>query len=209
MKNISILFLLLSFVACTKNKPQLITSNTVSIETVDTEKTDSYLSKITYIKKFAKANKKNETIAFMIDYSLHSGKNRFFVVDLEKEEIIKRALVCHGSCKKEAKNNEKAKNFSNVSESFCTSLGMAIMGERAYSQWGKNYKYWIDGLETSNSNMRKRVVVLHAWEHVPDEEIYPRPLVMSWGCPTVSIAFLDDLDRILKKNKDVLLYSFD
>ncbi len=208
MKNLTILVLLLSFVSCTQNKSQLITSNATSIATVKTEKTDRYLSKITYIKKFAKVNKKNETIAFMIDYSLHSGKNRFFVIDLEKEKIIKRALVCHGSCKKEAKNNEKAKNFSNVSESFCTSLGMAVIGERAYSQWGKNYKYWIDGLETSNSNMRKRVVVLHAWEHVPDEEIYPKPLVMSWGCPTVSTAFLDDLDHILKKNKDVLLYSF-
>ena len=56
--------------------------------------------------------------------------------------------------------------------------------------------------------MRKRIVVLHAWEYVSDEEIYPNPIVMSWGCPTVSIKFLDELDGILKKNKKVLLYSF-
>jgi hypothetical protein len=86
---------------------------------------------------------------------------------------------------------------------------MAVIGERAYSSWGKNYKYWLDGLEAANTNMRKRVVVLHAWEHVPDKEIYPKSLALSWGCPTVSIQFLDELDKILKENDKILLYSFD
>lgn len=188
----------------------LVSSKNLSSSVIEAhaEESKNYNTHIEEIKKFAKNNKKNEEIAFMIDYSLHSGKNRFFVVDLKNEKIIKKALVCHGSCKSDAKNDENASTFSNVSESLCTSIGMAVMGERAYSKWGKNYKYWIDGLESTNSNMRKRVVVLHAWKHVPDTEIYPNPIVMSWGCPTVSIAFLDELDKILKKNKDVLLYSF-
>ncbi len=210
MKDVAILLLLISFFSCKEEKSLSVTTKESSSQAVETlEKADKmYNSKIEYIKKFAKANNKNEAIAFMVDYSLHSGKNGFFVVDLKNSKILKKALVCHGSCKNEAKNDENVKTFSNVSESLCTSLGMAVMGERAYSRWGKNYKYWIDGLESTNSNIRKRVVVLHAWKHVPDTEIYPIPIVMSWGCPTVSITFLDELDKILKKNKDVLLYSF-
>jgi len=56
--------------------------------------------------------------------------------------------------------------------------------------------------------MKKRVVVLHAWEGVPNFKTYPLPIANSLGCPTVSIDFLDTLDSILKKEKKVLLYSF-
>jgi len=210
MNRIIILLVVVLFFSCNKKKLVLADAKSTSllVKKNAVEKAKNYNINIAHIKSYAKKNGKNQDIAFMIDYSLHSGKNRFFVIDLKKNKIIKKALVCHGSCKNEAENDEKATNFSNVSESLCTSLGMAVIGERAYSQWGKNYKYWLDGLETSNSKMRKRVVVLHAWEHVPDKEIYPKPIVMSWGCPTVSIKFLDELDVLLKKHKKVLLYSF-
>lgn len=47
--------------------------------------------------------------------------------------------------------------------------------------------------------MKKRFVVLHAWEGVPNFKTYPLPIANSLGCPTVSIDFLDTLDSILKK----------
>jgi len=166
-----------------------------------------YTVQIEHVKKFAQWYKYNQKLAFMIDYSLHSGLNRFFVIDLEKKTLIKKGLVCHGSCKGQNKN-ATAEIFSNTSDSYCTTLGMAVVAERAHSRWGKNYKYWLNGLEESNANMRKRVIVLHAWEHVPDKEVYPKSIAMSWGCPTVSIQFLDALDIILKENDKVLLYSF-
>ena len=206
MKNLKVVILvfnILLFFSCSE-KQQSLAKSEIRPSPIE----ENYSSKIKHLKNFSKQNDYNKYVAFMIDYSLQSGKNRFFVVDLKHEKISKKALVCHGSCKNESKNNAACENFSNTSGSLCTSLGMAVIPERAYSKWGKNYKYWIDGLETSNSNMRKRVVVLHAWEHVPDKEIYPEPIVMSWGCPTVSIKFLDELDAILKNNKKVLLYSF-
>jgi len=178
-----------------------------SVDENKTPPTKGYSSEIDHIKKFAKQYHYNSDIAFMIDYSLHSGLNRFFVVDLKKGTLIKKGLVCHGSCKGQNKSAIPTV-FSNTNESYCSTLGMAVISERAYSSWGKNYKYWLDGLEKSNANMRKRVVVLHAWDGVEDKEIYPKPLALSWGCPTVSIKFLDDLDVILKKHDKVLLYSF-
>ena len=168
----------------------------------------NYSSQIAYIKNFTKNKKYNKKIAFMVDYSVHSGKNRFFVIDLTRDSILEKGLVCHGDCK--GKNNRDIPlKFSDKSGSNCTSLGMAVVSKRDYSSWGKHYKYWLDGLEKTNKNMRKRVVVLHAWKGVPNKEIYPKTMVMSWGCPTVSVKFLDKLDVLLKKNKEVLLYSFE
>lgn len=196
--------IILSFLSCKKEKQNSFLSNVVAIE----EKSSDYSEKIGHIRAFAKTNDYNQDIAFMIDYGIHSGKNRFFVVDLKKDSIIKKALVCHGGGK--GKNNEAIPTvFSNKSETHCSSLGMAVMAERAYSSWGKNYKYWIDGLEETNSNMRKRVVVLHGWKNMPENETYPKPIATSWGCPTVSVDFLDELDKILKENENVLLYSFE
>lgn len=197
-KNIFIILLFFIFfiIACKEKKE----NSSVSI-------VETYSQEISKIKDYAKAENFNQNIALMIDYAKHSGKYRFFVVDLKNDSILHKALVCHGSCK--GKNGVvSAKHFSNKADSYCTSLGMAVVAERAYSSWAKNYKYWLDGLEESNSNMRSRVVVLHAWKGVPDQEIAPAPLAMSWGCPTVSIQMLDTLDAILKKEKKVLLYSF-
>lgn len=176
-------------------------------ETNQTKNAFDYLTQIAKIKTFTKENNYNQKIAFMIDYSLHSGLFRFFVVDLKNNTILNKGLVCHGSCKGENDGNY-AKQFSNTNNSYCTSLGFALVAERDHSKWGKNYKYWLNGLENTNSNMRDRVVVLHAWSGIPDKSIYPENIATSFGCPTVSINFLDELDLLLQKEEKVLLYSF-
>jgi len=177
-------------------------------EPIPVKKEIDYSKQFTKIKNFATKHNYNQNIAFMVDYSLHSGLSRFFVVDLKTDKIIDKGLVCHGSCKGD-NQSDYAKKFSNINNSYCTSLGFALIGKRDYSKWGKHYKYWLDGLEKSNHKMRSRVVVLHAWDGVPDEDCYPTSIATSWGCPTVSIKFLDRLDVILKQNKKILLYSFD
>ena len=177
-------------------------------EVIPTKTADNYKAQIHKVKQYAKKHNYNQNTAFMIDYSLHSGLPRFFVVNLKTDAFTDQGLVCHGDCKGD-NTSSYAKVFSNENDTYCTSLGFASVGDRAYSKWGKNYKYWLNGLEKTNSNMKSRVVVLHAWSGVSDEIIYPNTTTTSWGCPTVSINFLDKLDVILKKEKKVLLYSFD
>lgn len=198
-KAIAIIFLII--ISCKDSNSE--SSSNVAFSAIKKD----YSKEINHIISFSENSDYNRNIAFMIDYSLHSGLNRFFVIDLRTKSIIKKGLVCHGSCKGKSAY-AKAKYFSDVVDSNCSTLGMAVISERAYSNWGKKYKYWLDGLEDNNKNMRKRIVVLHAWEGVPDEEIYPNSLATSWGCPTVSIKFLDELDKFLKENEKVLLYSF-
>lgn len=154
-------------------------------------------------------NQFNTDYYFLLDFSIHSGKNRFFIYDFKKKEVIKSALVTHGSCDVFESNPtpyEKAK-FSNQVNSHCSSIGKYKIGKREYSSWGINVKYWLHGLETTNNKAVERVVVLHSWSAVADAEIYPNYTALSWGCPAVSDNFMRHLDSILQKNtKPVLLW---
>ena len=49
-------------------------------------------------KKFAITNHLNSGICFLVDMKISSGRNRFFVYDLQKDSIISVGLVAHGSC---------------------------------------------------------------------------------------------------------------
>lgn len=148
----------------------------------------------------------------LIDLSLHSGKNRFFVYDFNEEKFTHQKLATHGSCDVFEENPEKwtKVKFSNKDESHCSSKGKYKIGNRDYSRWGIKVKYWLHGLESSNSNAVQRVVVLHSWEAVKDYEVYPSVSPLSWGCPAVSNEFMKVLDEKLKATeKPVLLWIID
>lgn len=160
-------------------------------------------------KKYCKENNFNQEYYFLIDLSVHSGKNRFYVYDFKKKKITDKNLVTHGACDHFEVNSmkySKAK-FSDKTDSHCSMKGKYKIGKRDYSSWGINVKYWLDGLETSNKTAVERVVVLHSWEKVANKEIFPLYSPLSWGCPAVSDAFMRKLDKKLKSaNKPVLLW---
>lgn len=158
---------------------------------------------------FCQENKFNEDFYFLIDMSVHSGKNRFFVYDFKTKKIMHQKLVTHGACDVFEVNPEKYKKarFNNKSNSHCSMKGKFKVGKRDYSSWGINVKYWLHGLENSNNNAVNRVVVIHSWTAVSNEEIYPRYSPLSWGCPAVSDEFMTVLDEKLKQvEKPVLLW---
>jgi hypothetical protein len=158
---------------------------------------------------FCKDNNFNDEYYFLVDMSIPSGSNRFLVYDFKKQKIIDKNLVTHGSCDVLEPNDSKyiTAKFSNLENSHCTSIGKFKIGKRDYSSWGINVKYWLHGLEPTNSNAEKRVVVLHSWKAVSDVEIYPADSPLSWGCPAVSDNFMRKLDAKLQvAKKPVLLW---
>lgn len=151
-------------------------------------------------KDFCKKNNMNTDFCFLIDLSIHSGKNRFYLYDLETKKIIASGLVCHGI----GKNSTYAKpDYSNEVGSNCTSLGKYKLGKRAWSNWGINIHYKLHGLEKSNSNAAIRNVVLHSYDYVSKKEIYPNYLTMGWslGCPVIANNLMKKIDTLLKKTK--------
>lgn len=159
--------------------------------------------------EFCQKEKFNEEYYFLVDLSVHSGKNRFFIYDFETNKVLDKNLATHGSCDQFEENPDKWEKvkFDNRVDSHCSMKGKYKIGNRDYSSWGINVKYWLYGLETSNKNAEKRVVVLHSWSAVKNKEVFPKYSPLSWGCPAVSNEFMKKLDsRLQKSEKPVLLW---
>lgn len=177
----------------------------------DSSSTKSYQAKISEAKSYCIKHRMDTSFAILIDYSIHSGKKRAFLINLQKDSIIDTLLVSHGCGDMPwgYDYSKEAPQFSNDFESHRSSLGKFKIGSRGYSSWGINVKYTLHGLETSNSNALKRIIVMHGWGDVTDQEVYPRGTPEGWGCPAFSNAGMQKIDSILQKiKKPVLLWAF-
>lgn len=151
-------------------------------------------------KKYLCGNRFNTTYCFLLDMRLPSGKNRFFVYNLIKDSIELSGLVTHG------KGSEKSPEllvFSNTLNSNCTSLGKYKLGNAYEGSFGLSYKLF--GMERTNSRAYGRKVVLHSYTGVPNEEVYPSPIGVSEGCPTVSPDFLSHIKTYMDASKAPIL----
>lgn len=156
------------------------------------------------VNSYALQNNMSTEYCFLVDMSLPSGRNRFFIYDLKKNSIIHAGLVSHGSCNETFMARPK---FSNESKSGCSSLGKYKVGEFYTGKYGKSFR--LHGLDNCNSNAYKRAVVIHGYHCVPDEEIYPRVLCNSLGCVMVSYKFFDKISRIIgKAEKPIVLWVY-
>ena len=158
---------------------------------------------------FIEQNNFNKDFYYLIDLNMHSGKNRFFIYNFKTKTIVDQNLVTHGSCDQFEENPNKWEKvkFDVRADSHCSMKGKYKIGKRDYSSWGIHVKYWIHGLENTNNTAVKRVVVLHSWNAVQNKEIYPKYSPLSWGCPAVSNAFMEKIDKQLQQTpKPVLLW---
>lgn len=162
-------------------------------------------SKATLMKNYLRNSGYNEEVCFFINMGMASGKKRFFAYNLKTGTIITSGLVAHGSG---GGSTFDTPEYSNKTGSNCTSLGKYKVGQSYHGQFGLAYK--LHGLEKTNNNAFNRFVVLHAHECVPDSDIYPDNICMSWGCPTVSPGFLKQLAvQIDKSEKPILLEIYE
>ena len=156
------------------------------------------------VNNYAIQNDMSTDYCFLVDMSLPSGRNRFFIYDLKKNTVINSGLVSHGSCNETFLARPK---FSNGSKSGCSSLGKFKVGEFYTGKYGKSFRLY--GLDNCNSNAYKRAVVIHGYDCVPDEEIYPRVLCNSLGCVMVSYKFFDNISRLIRKSeKPIVLWIY-
>ena len=161
--------------------------------------------------EFCKSEKMNTEWCILFDGSIHSGKNRLVLWDFKKDTIIEQGLCSHGCCDGEWSydGTKDSPTFSNTHESYCSSLGKYKIGTRGYSNWGINVNYKLHGLESSNSNAYKRLIVLHSWDDVSEREVYPQGTPEGWGCPALSNKLMRKVDARLKQAKmPVLLWMY-
>jgi hypothetical protein len=156
------------------------------------------------VKSICNTGKYSNKIAFFVDMKIKSGKNRFFVYDLQNDRIIDQGLVANGSGSETGiRGNLK---FSNTPNSNCTSLGKYSIEKPYKGIFGKAFR--LSGLDETNSNALSRAIVLHHYSAVPyDEQDYY--IANSHGCPMVNEIFFKRLEKIIESsNSKIMLYVY-
>lgn len=130
--------------------------------------------------------------AILIDMKIPSKYFRLFVVDLKTNRVISKGLCAHGSGSEIAGTDSL--QFSNVPNSYMTSLGLYKIGSAYQGNFGKSYR--LTGLEKSNDQATARAIVLHRYSCVPDKEQY-YPICNSLGCAMLSENYFEELIPII------------
>lgn len=171
-----------------------------SHKNLDVERFDYQLNEV---KSIINSNPKyNAKIAFFIDMKINSGKNRFFIYDLQNNKILEEGLVAHGTGSETGVRGQL--KFSNIPDSKSTSLGRYSIGKNYTGKFGKAYKLF--GLDKSNDNAFKRAIVLHHHSGIPyDEQEYY--IGNSHGCPVVNKVFFQKIEEIVDNSKSTIILN--
>jgi len=92
----------------------------------------------------------------MIDYSKPIYAERLYVVNTKQKRIEMTSVVSHAF----KSGMVYAKDFSNVEESFKSSLGTYLTENTYYGKYG--YSLALKGMDKTNSNAKKRKIVFHS-----------------------------------------------
>jgi hypothetical protein len=150
-------------------------------------------------------NLKKKNLITIIDFSMPSTQQRFFVIELEKKKVIYSCYVAHGK----NSGDNYAKSFSNQSGSLKSSPGFYLTAETYTGKHGYSLK--LDGLEKSiNDNARSREIVIHGAEYVSNEFIkkYER-LGRSWGCPALPVEISKEIIDKISNGSCLFIYCDD
>jgi len=155
------------------------------------------------LKAYAATQKCSTKLGILIDMSIASRKNRFFVVDLENDSILISGLCAHG-----AGNDVNREDvvFSNTPGSYCSSEGRYKLGAKFEGEFGTGYKLY--GLDSTNCNALSRDIVFHAHPGVPDMED-PKVISRSNGCPMVSLKVFRATEKLIDtESMPVLMWVY-
>ncbi|RBA29527.1 murein L,D-transpeptidase catalytic domain family protein [Flavobacterium tibetense] len=141
-------------------------------------------------------------ILTIVDFSLPSTEERMWVIDMKTKTILLQSLVAHGR----NSGDNVATSFSNVSESFQSSLGFYTTGEVYQGKHGFSLR--LDGLEKGiNDNARNRAVVIHGADYVSKSFIKQHGrLGRSQGCPAVPYEVHETLINTIKNKSCLFIY---
>ncbi len=145
-----------------------------------------------------KSRFKNQNYITIVDFAPRSDAYRLFIINL-KTGVVERYHTTHG-VNSDTDRDGYAESFSNVSGSKQSSLGYVRTAEVYSGSFGRSLR--LDGLSTTNSNIRARSVVFHGWQ--PTVEAH-QIQAMSWGCITTDLRLRDRLIDFIKDGSLMLV----
>ncbi len=117
----------------------------------------------------------NTSLLCVLDFSLHSSVSRFFIINM-KTGAVESHHVAHGT-NSDVDDDGLAESFSNKVGSLQSSLGFYYTAETYVGKNGRSLR--MDGLSTTNSNVRDRAVVIHGADYVWESDVKQG---RTWGC---------------------------
>lgn len=128
----------------------------------------------------------------VVNFDLHSAKPRLFLFDSVVGSVSKH-LCAHGRGSEGPADDGYAEIFKNTDGSNCSSLGIYQCDVTYIGGHGKSL--YLDGLEESNSNARRRHIVMHGADYVSPSVIAQTGRIgRSLGCPAIE---MDDVEKVI------------
>ncbi len=149
-----------------------------------------------------KGKLRNDSVVTIVDFDQPSYKKRMYIIDVKNYKILFNTWTAHGRNSGAA----EAKNFSNVPESYKSSLGLYVT-DMTYS--GKHgYSLRLVGLEKINNNALNRAIVLHGAKYVSQETINAMGYIgRSHGCPAVPVELSKPIIDKIKDGSCFFIYN--
>ena len=169
---------------------------------------NSIPSDISEIYKYCKQNGYSTDYCYLVDFSRHSGIDRFYIYSFKEKKIIHKSLCAQGLG---PNYNIFKHEFSNKVGSNLSSLGKYRVGNirKMYTvQWCTPRGYTVYGLEKTNSNALARGILIHNGN--PEIQTFPFPCFpVSRGCFAVSNSMMKHIENTKKHtSKPILLYAY-
>lgn len=193
------IFVVVLFAAC-RNGEQRIVNQSKQADSVALPKRVSAVVKkgLTQL-AWLKRHGYSQRYVLLADLSLPMNDYRLFLVDLEKQQVILRSVMAHGSGR--GSTIEEAV-CSNEPGSNCSSLGRYRFGENYNGRWGNSFR--LHGLDPGNNRALQRAIVFHYYEHMTD---HPETgsLYYSQGCPMVPKSTYLKVKKIVESESQPLV----
>lgn len=152
--------------------------------------------------KLKEEGKIKKNILTIIDFTKSSTDRRMWVIDMDKREVLHHTVVSHGR----NSGKEFAEDFSNVRESFKSSLGFYTTAETYFGKHGLSLR--LDGLEPGiNDNARVRDIVIHAADYANENLGKSQGyLGRSLGCPALPYDVAHKIINLIKDESCLFIY---
>ena len=154
---------------------------------------------------YVQISNKNPGVLVIIDYTKPSNEERFYVLDLNKKQLVYSTRVAH------SKNSglEIPLEFSDDPNSYQSSLGFFLTLGEYNGAYG--YSLRLKGLEENiNANAESRAIVIHGGDIVNDEYIKKFGFAgRSLGCPVLPTALTKEIVNYIKHGRVLFIYGND